>query len=118
MPAAVSTISTEQLDQRLQQGGAFQFWNVLPDTYFRGELIVGSLRVPLETLGREARRLGLPKDAEIIVYCADLACPLSGNAAQKLQELGYTNVRAYEGGLAEWKASGRPVAQLVTSGAA
>ena len=36
MPAAVSTIGTEQLDQRLQQGGAFQFWNVLPDTYSEG----------------------------------------------------------------------------------
>lgn len=38
MPA-VSTIGTEQLDQRLQQGGALQFWNVLPDTSFKGELI-------------------------------------------------------------------------------
>jgi rhodanese-related sulfurtransferase len=116
--SAVSTISTEQLDQRLQQGGAFQFWNVLPDTYFRGELIVGSLRVPIETVGREVQRLGLPKGAEIIVYCADLACPLSRKAAEKLQELGYTNVRAYEGGLAEWKESGRPVVRLVTSNAA
>lgn len=116
--SAAATISTEQLDQRLQRGTAFQFWNVLPDTYFKGELIVGSQRVPIESVGREALRLGLPKDAEIVVYCADDACPLSGNAAEKLGELGYTNVRAYKGGLAGWKESGRPVVRLMTSAAA
>ena len=31
------------------------------------------------------------------------------------QTLGFTNVRAYKGGLAEWKASGRHVTQLATA---
>lgn len=116
--SAVKTISIEQLDQRLQQGGAFQFWNVLSDEYFTGELIVGSLRVPSDSVGREASKLGLPKDAEIVVYCKDLNCPASGQSAEKLETLGFTNVRVYEGGIVEWKESGRPVAKLVTSRAA
>ena len=116
--SAIKTISTEQLDQRIQQGGAFQFWNVLTDEYFKGEMIVGSLRVPVDTVGREAKELGIPKSAEIVVYCSDVNCPFSGNAAEKLETLGYTNVRAYKGGLAEWKASGRRVAQLVSAAAA
>ncbi|HTE44008.1 MAG TPA: hypothetical protein VK636_02100 [Gemmatimonadaceae bacterium] len=40
--SAVHTITTEQLDQRIKHGGAFQFWNVLTDEYFKGEMIVGS----------------------------------------------------------------------------
>lgn len=116
--SAIKTISTEQLAQRIQQGGAFQFWNVLTDEYFKGEMIVGSLRVPVDGVGREANSIGIPKNAEIVVYCSDDACPFSGNAADKLQTLGFTNVRAYKGGLAEWKASGRQVTQLATAGVA
>ncbi|MBA3445941.1 MAG: rhodanese-like domain-containing protein [Gemmatimonadales bacterium] len=113
----VSRISTDQLVRRLEQVSAFQFWNVLSDEYFKGELIPGSLRVPVDTVGREAGRLGLPQNAEIIVYCAGPTCPSSTQAGETLMALGYTNVKAYEGGLEEWKASGRPVAQLMASGA-
>ena len=116
--SVVKTITTAQLDQRLRKGGAFQFWNVLSDLYFTGELIAGSLRVPVDFVGREAGKLGLPKDAEIIVYCKDTECPASARAAEKLQALGYTNVRAYEGGLKAWKAEGHPVVALLNSAAA
>jgi rhodanese-related sulfurtransferase len=116
--SSATLITTEQLDLRLQQGGAFQFWNVLTDEYFKEEMIGGSLRVPLETVGREASRLGLPKTAEIVVYCASKSCPFSGQAAEKLRTLGYTNVRAYEGGLEEWKESGRPIVRLAAASVA
>jgi rhodanese-related sulfurtransferase len=104
-----NTISTAELDARLRENGNLQFWNVLTDEYFNGELIPGSRRVPLEQVGREARASNLAKDAEVVVYCAGPNCPQSGYAAQKLLSLGYTNVRAYEGGLEEWKGLGRQV---------
>jgi rhodanese-related sulfurtransferase len=116
--SSVKTITTAQLDERLRKGGAFQFWNVLSDRYFTGELIAGSLRVPADFVAREAARLGLPKDGEIIVYCKDTECPASARAAEKLQTLGYTNVRAYEGGLKAWKEAGHPLALLKNSAAA
>ena len=107
--SAVKTISTTELDARLREGGRPEFWNVLTDEYFGGELRPGSLRVPLDRVGREASEAKLPKDAEVVVYCAGPHCPQSGHAAEKLQSLGYTNVRAYEGGLEEWKGLGREV---------
>lgn len=107
--SAVKTISTRELDARLREGGPAQFWNVLTDEYFNGELIPGSRRVPLDRVGREAHESGLAKDAEVVVYCAGPHCPQSGYAAEKLQSLGYTNVLAYEGGLEEWKGLGREV---------
>ena len=109
--SAVKTISTTELDARLRGKGQLEFWNVLTDEYFGGELIPGSRRVPLDRVGREAHEKGLAKDAEVVVYCAGPHCPQSGYAAEKLQSLGYTNVRAYEGGIEEWKAAGYEVEQ-------
>lgn len=108
-------ISTEELVAQLKAGVIDQFWNVLTDEYFRGELIPGSRRVPLDHVGREVSRLKLAKDAAITVYCSDPGCPQSGAAADKLVTLGYTNVRKFPGGLKEWKESGRGVEVLAAA---
>ena len=110
--AKVKTISTEQLQQRLKQGNSLHLWNVLTDGYFKGEMIPGSRRVPLDTIGREVSEAKSPKGEEIIVYCGGPTCPQSLQAAQKLTDLGYTNVRAYEGGLEEWKNAGNKIERL------
>ena len=105
----IKTISSAELEERLKAGGAIEFWNVLTDEYFHGELIPGSRRVPLDTVGREVREKRLPTDAEVVVYCAGPKCPQSRMAAEKLEALGYRNVRAYEGGIEEWKELGHEV---------
>ena len=110
--AEAKTISTEQLQQRLKQGNGVDLWNVLTDGYFKGEMIPGSRRVPLDTIGREVSEAKSPKGEEIIVYCGGPTCPQSLQAAQKLTDLGYTNVRAYEGGLEEWKNAGNKIEWL------
>ena len=40
---------------------------------------------------------------------------MSGLAAEKLRELGYANVRAYEGGTEEWEEAGYEIEQLSTA---
>lgn len=102
----VQTISTQEVQQKLQNKTNFQFWNVLTDEYFKGENISGSRRVPLDKVGAEVRENNIPKNGEIVVYCAGPHCPQSRLAAEKLTKLGYDNVRAYEGGLEEWKQAG------------
>ena len=114
----VQTITTEGLQRKLDQGGDFHFWNVLTDEYFHGELIPGSHRVPLDRLGQTVSQTQLSKDVEIITYCGGPKCPQSMLAAQKLIELGYTNVKAYEGGLEEWKAAGHEVVHIEQGAAA
>ena len=114
--ADVSTISTEELQQRLEQDNSLHLWNVLTDGYFTGEMIPGSRRMPLDTIGvSEAKS---PKGEEIIVYCGGPKCPQSLQAAQKLMNLGYTNVKAYEGGLEEWKNAGNRLERLERASAA
>ena len=113
--AEVKTISTEQLQQRLKQANSLQFWNVLTDGYFKGEMIPGSRRVPLDTIGREVSEAQFPKGQEIIVYQGG---PQSLKAAYKLTDLGYTNVSIYEGGLEEWKKAGNKIEWLKQASAA
>lgn len=102
----VKTISTQELKQKLDSKRSFQFWNVLTDEYFKGEIIPGSRRVPLDQVGNEVRQSGLDKNAEIVVYCAGPKCPQSRFAEEKLTKLGFANAVAYEGGIEEWKSSG------------
>ena len=103
---STATISTTELAQRVREDVGLHVWNVLTDEYFKGEMIPGSRRVPLDRLGESVRRSTLAKDAAVVVYCAGPSCPYSRNAAEKLAAFGYTHVTAYEGGLEEWKAAG------------
>jgi rhodanese-related sulfurtransferase len=105
----VTAIELDELTTRLREGSVAAFWNVLTDEYFTGELIPGSRRVPLDRVGREIASSRLPKDTAIVTYCSGPSCPQSRAAAEKLATLGYTKVRAFEGGLSAWKEAGRPI---------
>ena len=98
-------IDTNELLTALRREEITEYWNVLTDDYFTGELIAGSRWVPLERVGREATLL--TKETPIIVYCSGPTCPHSKSAGEKLATLGFSNVRVYEGGLEAWKSTGR-----------
>ncbi|HET8781894.1 MAG TPA: rhodanese-like domain-containing protein, partial [Pyrinomonadaceae bacterium] len=51
----------------------------------------------------------LPKDREIVTYCACPADESSITAAQTLQEAGFTRVRVLKGGWTEWLKAKGPV---------
>ena len=105
----VPIITLDELTRALEAGGPRELWNVLTDEYFSGEMIPGSRRVPLDRVGREVAESGIAKDTAIVTYCSGPACPQSKAAAEKLIALGFTNVRAFEGGLEAWKTAGRPL---------
>jgi len=114
----LTTIGLDDLAIALRTSDADEFWNVLTNEYFGGELIPGSRWVPLDRIGREVKTLDLAKDARIIVYCSGVTCPNSPDAGAKLAALGFTNVRVFEGGLEVWKGSGRGVEVLPKANAA
>ena len=103
----VRALTTTELQQGLDRDSGLHVLNVQTDRFFAGELIPGSRRVPLDTIGTGTP--GLAKDAEIVTYCGGPACSQSIEAAKKLTELGYTNVRAYREGLEGWKAAGNEI---------
>ena len=79
----IATITTGQLAQRLNDDVGVHVWNVLTDDYFKGELIPGSRRVPVDRLGEAVRRSTLAKDASIVVYCQGVHCPSSRQARRR-----------------------------------
>jgi rhodanese-related sulfurtransferase len=106
----VRLLSTAELQQGLDRDSGLHVVNVQTDQFFAGELIPGSRRIPLDRIDEGVKEL--PKDAEIVTYCAGPACSQSTQAAEKLSDLGYTNVRAYLDGLEGWKAAGHETVQL------
>ena len=56
----------------------------------------------------ETRLAELPRDHEIVAYCRGPYCVLSFEAVAALRSHGF-NVRRFEDGFPEWKASGLPI---------
>jgi rhodanese-related sulfurtransferase len=81
----------------------------LPEQGFAKEHIPGAIQVDYEELETQAPERLPDKDAAIVTYCAGLTCPNSEIAANKLMALGYTNVREYAEGKADWIEAGLPV---------
>jgi rhodanese-related sulfurtransferase len=74
--------------------------NVLDKKLYDDAHIKGSIHVDYSDLSKEAQKWN--KDTTIVVYCADYLCGASASGAQQLATLGFKDVRAYEGGMAEW----------------
>ena len=66
--------------------------------------------MPGRTQAQYESLLGDDKDALVVVYCGFVKCARSHNAAIYAQQLGYTNVKRYAGGIYAWKGAGLPVA--------
>lgn len=93
----------------------FHLWNVLSEEYFKADQnIPGSKWVPVNHMEKKLPMLNVKKDEEIVVYCGGTQCPQSKQAAEKLVELGYTKVSAYEGGTKDWKEAGFTFETLMT----
>lgn len=111
---AIGTITAEELktklnnnetvtiiDVRGSEGYAASKSTIKGAVHFKGRRIKSRLKyAPLKDL---------PKDREIVTYCACPADESSISAAQTLQEAGFTRVRVLKGGWTEWLKAKGPV---------
>ena len=79
--------------------------------YYEDAHLPGAINIPHTEVAELAPRLLPDKDAAIVTYCSNTACPNSGIAAAQLTKLGYTNVRKYAEGKQDWSAAGLPLEQ-------
>jgi len=105
----VEKISRADLKAKLDRGEAPILVEALPEKYYKDKHLPGALNIPHDAVDSLAPALLPNKNAEIVVYCANAPCRNSGLAAQRLTELGYTNVRDYHEGKADWVEAGLPV---------
>ena len=107
MPTALPTITHEELQRILDQRKPVQVVNVLKQELYSEGSIRGSLKIPAAELEKRAP-LELDKSKPVVTYCAGYECHASRKAAETLAAMGY-DVKAYEGGIKEWKAAALPL---------
>jgi len=90
--AGVGTQDTNRQDVKLIY--------ITEEEQFQDAHIPGSVVMDLEDIQEKTK--DWPKDTQIVTYCADYFCPSSKQALDKLQKLGFTNVKAYKAGIKEW----------------
>jgi len=101
----MSTITREELREKIDRGEDFKLINCLDDWMFRAKRIPGSIR--FENL-KDALATLDPKE-EVIVYCSNFDCAASAIVYQQLAEHGFQNLRHYAGGIADWEDAGYPL---------
>lgn len=83
--------------------------DALPESYYAQQHLPGALNLVADDVEARAATLLPDKNAAIVTYCSNPACPNSGQVAAKLESLGYSNVRKYAEGIQDWVEAGLPV---------
>jgi len=101
---SVSTITRRDVTDRIERGDAIV--EALPGSYWEDGHLPTALNLAHDA--DEATILATLPDRgrPVIVYCANAECPNSGILARRLDQLGYADVAAYEGGKQDWIEAG------------
>lgn len=102
------TITRAELHTAIATDGVVVL-EALPPMYFEKDHLPGARNLPLDDIDELAPRLIPATDSAVVTYCSNAACNNSTIAAQRLEALGYTNVRKYEGGKQDWMEAGLPL---------
>lgn len=82
--------------------------DALGGEYYAQQHLPGALALIPAAVDAQAPTLLPDRDAAIVTYCSNPACPNSGQVADRLTALGYTNVRKYREGIQDWVEAGLP----------
>ena len=99
-------ISVTDLKAKLDTGEDFVLLNALSVEYFAPKHIPKSINIPTAEVGQRAEQEIPDKNTLVITYCAHEQCGASPQAASKLEDMGYTNVKEFKGGLKGWEEAG------------
>jgi rhodanese-related sulfurtransferase len=94
-------ISRVELQAKIERGDNFKLVEALPETVFLESHIPGAVHLPPDQVHKLAPRVLPDKGEDIVIYG-------SRTTTRELESLGYTNMRVYLGGKADWVAAGLP----------
>ncbi len=91
------------------EAGTVTVVDALGGEYWAKQHLPGAIPLTAADVPTQAAAVLPDRDAAIVTYCSNPACPNSTQVAAALAALGYTNVRKYREGIEDWVAAGLPV---------
>ncbi|GAA2831307.1 rhodanese-like domain-containing protein [Kitasatospora sp. CM 4170] len=88
------------------EAGSVTVVDALGGEYYAQQHLPGAVALVRADVDRLAPALLPDRDAAIVTYCSNPACPNSGQVAERLVALGYTDVRKYREGIEDWTGAG------------
>ena len=107
----VTVITPQQLREMYENDEDFVLLDVLAEKYFRKQHIPGALNIQVADIKEVVPKI-VRKDRTIVVYCYDIDCGASPQAAKILEQLGYENILDLEEGIVAYKEAGYSVARF------
>lgn len=101
-------ISREELHAALGEG-RLVLVDALPASYYAQQHLPGAVNLVEDQVVERAAALLPDTSATIVTYCSNAACGNSQAVANRLEKLGYTDVRTYREGIQDWVEAGLPV---------
>lgn len=108
-------VTRDELVQLLDDGAAVLI-EALPTAHYDLEHLPGAINVPGELTPGDAARIAPDPHRTVVVYCSGPGCGRSKVTAAALERLGYSDVRVYTGGKADWFNAGLPLERAVAAG--
>ena len=102
----------------LLDAGSVTLVEALSTVAYDAEHIPGAFNVPGEPTADRAAVLAPERVGTVVVYCSGPACGRSKVTTAAFERLGYTDVRVYAGGKADWTEAGLPLEGTRTGAAA
>ncbi|MEU9838444.1 rhodanese-like domain-containing protein [Actinomadura sp. NPDC048032] len=90
------------------EAGTVTVLDTLGGEYYAKQHLPGALELVMADVNAQAPTLLPDRDAAIVTYCSNPACANSGQVADRLTALGYTDVRKYREGIQDWVEAGLP----------
>jgi rhodanese-related sulfurtransferase len=105
----MKTIDADQLSQLLRDNEDILVIDVLPEESYQKSHVPGAVNIPYKGAGfaNMVQSTARDKRQPIVVYCSDTECDLSDRAGARMEELGFSNVMHFAGGLKAWEESGQ-----------
>lgn len=90
------------------EDGAVTVVDTLGGEYYARQHLPGALALAPADVDAQAPTVLPDREAAIVTYCSNPACSNSGQVADRLTALGYTDVRKYREGIQDWVEAGLP----------
>lgn len=98
-------ISRDELKAAIDAGTATVV-DALGGDYYAKQHLPGAVALAPPDVDAMASSVLPDRQAAIVTYCSNPACPNSGQVADRLTALGYGNVRKYREGIEDWTGAG------------